>query len=583
MLGFPFNNDSRGAREQLQHHQQQQHHHQQQLRQARHQHQPTTAAAAAAAAFALGLGAARRTSGERKENTVPLQNEAGISERPSAVISSSAAGTAWDVDESLPPLLDTPRLRSVSSLVLSSDGEPDSLPLAELGPGYPRPRSSRENPGWNSLLEGLASSLHSLPPPPPPLQPLLASAGSPRLQREPSFPPPSLPPNAPRSLTRAPSFPPLQDSAMTLGSQSLLSEPMSDWRTTGTTTSRAGGALGSGGGAIGGPRSSGSGGSRGGEGRVTRAYGYGGDGVHEERGHCAANDQWNAGDGRGMGGVGSGGCGDDGDVGDGGGSDGLYSCRPTVPGRRPSFDQLALMIPGIPQTFSPSKAEAVGTAEEKSRVPAPTKPAPSPRGRPTSRPESVGRRKSRGEDGPRAAGSSRSSKTKNGSKLQDVAGSAGPASKDGGPIDLEKKARRDAAIKRYLHKRSRRKFANSTREASPSRSRPKAARIRPRKFGKFVKIVPDFIPVTAVVTEGGGDGDFKPTNEAAVVHPSLKEARRGRGVGASSRVKEELLAPIDAGSLHRSAYQQQSRISSGASSSSGAVNDFTSLWQTTPM
>ncbi|CAM9613171.1 unnamed protein product, partial [Choristocarpus tenellus] len=61
--------------------------------------------------------------------------------------------------------------------------------------------------------------------------------------------------------------------------------------------------------------------------------------------------------------------------------------------------------------------------------------------------------------------------------------------------DIFRQARRRAAIEKYLRKRSRRRFADHTRDISPSRSRPKAARQRPRKFGKFVKTVPDFIPI----------------------------------------------------------------------------------------
>lgn len=184
-------------------------------------------------------------------------------------------------------------------------------------------------------------------------------------------------------------------------------------------------------------------------------------------------------------------------------------------------------------------------------------------------------------------------------KLDEVAGSAGPASSNGGPVDLAKKARREAAIKRYKYKRGRRKFANSTRDASPSRSRPKAAKIRPRLHGKFVKVVPDFIPVTAVSTDGGvGDMDVK---MGELLRGSGNDGMRGRegvggGVGGGggrakgddhssfSGVKREtrgLRGVAGAGGVRqqRSSFQQQQQQQSASKSHGGG---FASLWHTPP-
>lgn len=71
-------------------------------------------------------------------------------------------------------------------------------------------------------------------------------------------------------------------------------------------------------------------------------------------------------------------------------------------------------------------------------------------------------------------------------------------------------------IQRYLYKRSRRKFAKSQRDPSPSRSRPKAASKRPRIKGRFIRTVPDIIPVEdrrpgLEETETTSDEDVKTT------------------------------------------------------------------------
>lgn len=101
--------------------------------------------------------------------------------------------------------------------------------------------------------------------------------------------------------------------------------------------------------------------------------------------------------------------------------------------------------------------------------------------------------------------------------------SCGPARAGGGPIDLAKQERRRVKIQRYLYKRSRRKFAKSTRDASPSRSRPKAAAKRPRVKGKFVKTTPEYVSVSSGQQERGGAGEAEVTSNKEAV-PSCSPA-----------------------------------------------------------
>lgn len=551
MHGFPFNNnDGRISRGQL--------HPQRHVR----QHQP-------GGAFGLGLAATRRASTDRKENTEALHADAISDNLSSAFTSGSGAGGGWDVgDDSLPPLIDTPRLRSVSSLVLSSDGEELHLP-ADASTDYAKGRGTRElSSGWGHLLEGFTTAIHSLPSTPTPLGlPSMPSGiSNQRLQREPSFPPPNLPTGSPRPISREASFPLPHDSGMVLESQELVPDSVSQWRTSSNLGGRDSDVLGSSE-ATASP-SDGKAVGIGGDTQDDHQFHRFNDGDgHEDHDDLLSKNEWDD-------------VNEAADVsgyvdGEGVGGEGLYSVPPSEPDRKPSFDQLALLIPGVPQRFNSSRPGA----EEKPHSSEMAKSTAVPRGRPASR-QDPARRRSKGDDGTRA----RSGRHRGGGKIEDAPGSAGPPSRNGGPVDLAKKARREAAIKRYMYKRSRRKFANSTREASPSRSRPKAARIRPRRFGKFIKTVPDFIPVTEVVPDNSGEGDPK-ASVAAGVGQSLGsggDRRRRDRVGDGGRDKSGFMAPINAASLDRSTFPQlaSSRVSPSNVSTSSVLDGYSPLWPT---
>ncbi|CAM9992943.1 unnamed protein product [Sphacelaria rigidula] len=306
-------------------------------------------------------------------------------------------------------------------------------------------------------------------------------------------------------------------------------------------------------------------------------------------------------------------------AGGGTGSDDLLSPSSRSDGHRriPSFDELAAMIPGIPFPFQPSSASRGSQHASSGRASAPvggevgnrrggaiTSPATfSPsikpatltpekpgRGRPSTRGRAKLVRGFKKEHTPGSSG--RGGKGRNG-RLEEVAGSAGPASTNGGPVDLARKARREQAIERYRYKRSRRKFANSTRDASPSRSRPKAAKIRPRLHGKFVKVVPDFIPVTAVSTEGGGSGSGGGSG-GGLTNANMGEMGLG-GYRSASRAKGDGRGPVggvirDFGrrqqqqrSFQQQQHQQQQSSASISQLDSGLRSDeISALWRTPP-
>ncbi|CAM9408923.1 unnamed protein product [Pylaiella littoralis] len=121
--------------------------------------------------------------------------------------------------------------------------------------------------------------------------------------------------------------------------------------------------------------------------------------------------------------------------------------------------------------------------------------------------------------------------------------SCGPARAGGGPVDLAKQERRRVKIQRYLYKRSRRKFAKSTRDASPSRSRPKAAAKRPRVKGKFVKSIPDYVSVNSGQQEGEGLGETEAISKKVTTSSSspvgaFPVAGGGRGGGGVRSVRD---------------------------------------------
>lgn len=675
MHSFPFASTAEGRANRDQQLQQrvhiQRHQHQQQQQQLYQPVASTVAVAAAttAAAFSLGSMAGssgfRRPGSEKKENTQPaMTNDSNEQLGSTAVPATGSTGMVggtplstalgnsneYDADEPLPPMLTTPRLRSVSSLLVSSDAEDEALPLGDIRPS-PCPPSrgrSREPSTWNSgIFDNINESLQGLPP--PPRLPLSMDdqqqqQQQQRLRRDPSFPPLDAPAEGPRRLSRDPSFPPL-DSDMSLVGTPSTSLPgcwsgslsMSSTRINtndhgasvsalGGNCGRAGGSggIGSGGGGEARDMHIGNGGVEAG-GTMTDAFApFDGSEVHDPRHDRVLMDDYL------LGGIGSGELPGEhrrrssfppAGAGGGTGSDDLLSpsSRNKSHNRVPSFDELAAMIPGIPFPFQPSSASRGSHHASSGRASAPvggeignrrggatTSPATfSPSIKPTtSTPEKPGRgrpstrgkaRPIRGLKREHTPGSGgRSGRGRNG-RLEDVAGSAGPVSANGGPVDLARKARREQAIERYRYKRSRRKFANSTRDASPSRSRPKAAKIRPRLHGKFVKVVPDFIPVTAVSTEGGGSsGGSGSVGSGGLSNANMGEMGLG-GYRAGSKAKGDGRGPVggvsrDFGrrqqqqqrSFQQQHQQQQSSASVSQLDSGLRSDDISALWRTPP-
>lgn len=156
----------------------------------------------------------------------------------------------------------------------------------------------------------------------------------------------------------------------------------------------------------------------------------------------------------------------------------------------------------------PAAGYSSSTSSPSTSPPSPPSPPPQARGRsirPGKKPKKQHLRRadspppSRWNDPPAAATNpvKKSPSSGTGKRGLEMPPSCGPVRLGGGPADHAQLERRRVKIQRYLYKRSRRKFAKSTRDASPSRSRPKAAALRPRVKGKFVKTVPDFISVNA--------------------------------------------------------------------------------------
>lgn len=475
-----------------------------------------------------------------------------------------AASPAWDTDD-LPDMLASPRLRSVSSLVLSSDTEAEIRPLAveSLASSVAGVRTTTMRPTpapvpavsttvWGTSTNIVDMLAHSLQPLPPGV-----NGGSDGLVREQSFPPPiaNFPPGP--HLSHDQSFPPPGQPGMVLAGSVL---PPSGWREDRMATSTSC------------VLSSGSVGGDVGIGEEGEFHRFGGERfshteVIELERSCGKEQRWDVED------TVSSHSGND--------EDALFSSgsfRPDRPDRHPSFDKLAAMIPGIPQHFQPpssascasaSPASAAqtnsscrrsgggGKAEQVARavtprdtIPATTTAtaasasiasAPTPgRGRPP------GKRRHDTHKAP-CRNKVRTSNSRRSGKVDEQRGSCGPARRDGGGVDVAKQERRRAAIQRYLVKKTRRRFANATRDNSPSRSRPKAAKIRPRLHGKFVKTVPDFIPVTAVSGEAGGGGETEVRRMARVQRSA---AARGKGAGRGRAVKKEVFrAPVAGTSL----------------------------------
>ena len=517
-------------------------------------------------------------------------------QRYNAIASNSWEPPQPPADDSLlPEVMHSPRLRSVSSLVLSCDFE-DGLPgMSRSRSRERRPREQQQQQQQQqqsqrtaaaaaavdaavdaaALNAGMNEIFNAMPLPPPT-----------NIGREQSFPPPNAFPTqagSPR-LSRDPSFPPPVQPGLPMD---IIQGSVSDWSGRHMAApSTVSGGLALGGGDGGGLSRGGRVGVRvgGGGGRSSSEFSnnFGGEAlVQQQSSSSLEHGQWEVGSGSSNGRPGGrGGCNSIDD------DDSMFldvASRPLHQqhARRPSFDKLAAMIPDIPVVRWPSPsststspstsaAELMNTSSNnrpsssttsstttsfdvkpKSALVTPTlDPAQPTRGRPCTRP---GRPRRSLEDDVHhlrggGIGGLRQSKKQGGGKRGDAPLSCGPASLGGGPVDLARQARRTAKIQRYLYKRSRRKFANSTRDASPSRSRPKAARVRPREKGKFVKTVPDFIPVTAVAPETYVEVDTK----HAGVRPRLGNGMgMGRGGGLAKRevVKPRSVAKLGPSSV----------------------------------
>lgn len=488
--------------------------------------------------------------------SAPILSESSVS-RFGAV--ATAGQQQFDPVGSLPEQMYGPTsssLRSVASLVLSSDllSDGEGSHVTELSGGGRAPRargaSSRMPPATAASSaaayasqSGLTDTYELQPFPPPP-----SRFGEDRLDRQQSFPPPNMftPSSAP-GLRRDPSFPPPNNSGMS--DMEILREQ--DWPMPRMTSTRGGGGgvLGRPSGGMGGGDMRGMGAMRHSEGEVPGSSSYSRFG--SERSHGGPGRGGGGGGGRLRPEMGF----DEGGVSVGSGEDedvpfGEIPTRPERPDRRPSFDRLAAMIPGIPQHLqSPSSSTASATENSIGRCgtlapgsPPSASPSTSdilqrPRGRLVAR--TVRARKPR-DSGGRGGGSGGAGSRSSKKVMKPV--SCAPSAL-GEPADPEKEERRRAAISRYMYKRSRRKFADSTREASPSRSRPKAAKDRLRFQGKFIKATPDFVAVTAMVGDGA---EGTRSAEMPVVASQPAFAGRGafgrdvreRGVGRSG-VKNE--------------------------------------------
>lgn len=402
--------------------------------------------------------------------------------------SSQAVGGAIapsdNVDESLPALLAHPRLRSVSSLVFSSDIEDHgSVLIGSPARGPPRRQSARDHPSWSVLLDSLAETapaaelsqqavnlnLEHLPPLP---------ASTPALQRDQSFPPPDHVPDAAPTLAGLPSFPPHDEGVGSTQEHSLLGSP--GWLVPSSDRPGVAAVEDDGGRKYPGRRC-----------KEQRDIGL--DIGTRDPTWTDQRDE-HAPEYHVM---------DDTDV------DISTSRRHQGMRRRPSFESLLAMIPGLNGNVQQPPPEAVPPEPEPvtsvKREISPSAPALRTRPGRTAKRQDLGRRPARGREAARAP------KFRVSKKVDEAAGAAGPPGSKGGPIDVVKKAKRKAAIERYLYKKSRRQFADETRAASPSRSRPKAAQARPRVCGKFVKSTPDFLPVTSV-----GDGPNASVTSVAI-------------------------------------------------------------------
>ncbi|CAM9220712.1 unnamed protein product [Scytosiphon promiscuus] len=232
----------------------------------------------------------------------------------------------------------------------------------------------------------------------------------------------------------------------------------------------------------------------------------------------------------------------------GGGGGGSGNTNTSTPKVKPAA------VPVRPQASRPPPTTAYSSSPLSSPPSPPSPPPPAGRGRsarPGKKPKKQHLRRAdspppaRWNASPAAATNpvKKSPSSGTGKRGVEMPPSCGPVrAGGGGPAEREQQKRRDEKIQRYLYKRSRRKFAKFTRDASPSRSRPKAAALRPRVKGKFVKTVPDFISVNAGQQPGEEMGGGTASNggmsmeagsnskiAASVRYPALAQGGGGFG------------------------------------------------------
>ena len=484
----------------------------------------------------------------------------------------TASSATWDANEEPLPDILGPPLRSVSSLVMSIDADESMSPAARNnnssgGTNSGTNKNTSNSSGVGGAAKDVAVSGAMGSKMVDMLMTPLPAPTNDQLTREQSFPPPFR-----TRLGRDQSFPPMD---MLPSSSSSL---RSGWSTVPTSNSTNSG--GGGGSMVVGGLFAGTGGAP----SLSKFQGLGFQGAPSSM-------PWDGADQDAPGGpVHRGGGNGGSSLGNEGGQHGVYYDLPPPSSsrqRHSSFDKLAEMIPGIPHWTTPpspsgSAPPSTGAPVEAREMhggggggtnsnsttktepvdvltPAPASRATLPaRGRqphPTSSTRLEKKIKKqhlrRADSSPprarwspsatspavEAAAITRRPPNTGGTGKRSVEPplSCGPVQPGGGPVDLAQQERRRVKIQRYLYKRSRRKFAKSTRDASPSRSRPKAAAKRPRIKGKFVKTVPDFISVIdRHPREGAGDMDVAVADQqdaASPPSPPKSPAARGVGVG----------------------------------------------------
>ena len=533
------------------------------------QHQP-----ASSSARFQQKGGSTRKDGKKSNHQLQYTPSLGSTASESSVGRYGGGIETYDDHKCLPDMMNGNDMRSVPNLELPNMAEENhhsriyrdpmlataGTPSTDWGGGASvdivNMLSSHLPPLPNNSGEGRLLREQTYPPPPP----LPNNSGEDRLLREQTYPPPTSTavPNSEYSLMHSQVCSSIHATGLPTN---MIS--MSGWAHPSSTVPASGGYMRSG---RCGSRGGGETGERRGKDRGGVGIGGGGGGGLSNGNACAVGDPGlcagtgiNSGDfscvneganlgqdphGKELWGVDDVGCDS---IGARGEENADMSDRGVRRVRRSSFDKLAAMIPGVPHHMqSPSSSSAPGPDNGADRAThSGTKPPSTLASaanithsasvvRLTARQIKPRKPRDSGDARHKRVGSSKS---------------CGPCLR-GEPRDPAKLARRRAAIEKYMHKRSRRRFADSTRDQSPSRSRPKAAARRPRKFGKFVKVVKDFLPVTAA-SHGRQIMSATPT---AAPHPAGGEGARGRVRGRRSGLKQEDYqgrGPIPGGAFSR--------------------------------